>query len=222
MVSLPAPILPDVLAPGLRVVFCGYAPGTASARAGAYYAGPGNRFWLTLHEVGLTPLLLLPAEFARLPEFGLGLTDASKTASGSDREVGRRGVDPARLARQRPPPTSPSTARTRHARYSAERSTTDRSPSGSAVPPSGSSPRPPAPPAASGTSSRGGSWRVPRCRLQVPHRGLEVDWARTASPPRGSSRRPSSGVGGGIRSSWRRSRRCRRIRPRGWRRGGTG
>ncbi len=96
--SLPAPILPDVLAPGLRVVFCGYAPGTASARAGAYYAGPGNRFWVTLHEVGLTPLLLRPAEFVRLLEFGIGLTDVSKTASGSDREVGRRGVDPARLA----------------------------------------------------------------------------------------------------------------------------
>ena len=98
MVSLPAPILPDVLVPGLRVVFCGYAPGTASARAGAYYAGPGNRFWFTLHEFGLTPLLLRPAEFARLPDFGIGLTDVSKTASGSDREVGRRGVDPARLA----------------------------------------------------------------------------------------------------------------------------
>ena len=96
--SLPAPILPDVLAPGLRVVFCGTAPGTASARAGAYYAGPGNGFWTTLHEVGLTPVLLLPAEFARLPEFGIGLTDISKAASGSDREVGGRGVDPARLA----------------------------------------------------------------------------------------------------------------------------
>lgn len=97
MVSLPAPVLPDVLRPGLRVVFCGYAPGTASARAGAY-AGPGNRFWVTLHEVGLTPLLLRPTEFARLPEFGIGLTDISKTASGSDQEVGRRGVDPERLA----------------------------------------------------------------------------------------------------------------------------
>jgi TDG/mug DNA glycosylase family protein len=92
-----APILPDVLAPGLRVVFCGTAPGAASARAGAYYAGPGNRFWTTLHEVGLTPVLLHPAEFSRLPEFGIGLTDISKTASGSDQEVGRRGIDPARL-----------------------------------------------------------------------------------------------------------------------------
>ena len=96
--STTAPILPDVLAPGLRVVFCGTAPGTASARAGAYYAGPGNRFWPTLHEVGLTPFLLRPAEFTRLPEFGIGLTDISKTASGSDLDVGRSGFDPARLA----------------------------------------------------------------------------------------------------------------------------
>jgi mismatch-specific thymine-DNA glycosylase len=96
--SLSPPILPDVLAPGPRVVFCGTAPGAASARAGAYYAGPGNRFWPTLHEVGLTPVLLRPAAFERLPEFGLGLTDISKTASGSDQEVGRRGFDPQRLA----------------------------------------------------------------------------------------------------------------------------
>jgi len=95
--SLSPPILPDVLRPGLRVVFCGTAPGTASARVGAYYAGPGNRFWTTLHEVGLTPVLLAPAEFTRLPEFGVGLTDISKTATGSDLEVGRRGFDPERL-----------------------------------------------------------------------------------------------------------------------------
>jgi TDG/mug DNA glycosylase family protein len=96
--TLPAPILPDLLAPGMRIVFCGTAPGAASARAGAYYAGPGNRFWATLHEVGLTPTLLRPAEYARLAEFGIGLTDVSKTASGSDREVGRQGFDPERLA----------------------------------------------------------------------------------------------------------------------------
>jgi TDG/mug DNA glycosylase family protein len=81
----------------MRIVFCGTAPGTASARAGAYYAGPGNQFWMTLHEVGLTPTLLRPVEFARLAEFGLGLTDVSKTTSGSDAEVGRDGVDRKRL-----------------------------------------------------------------------------------------------------------------------------
>jgi TDG/mug DNA glycosylase family protein len=81
----------------MRVVFCGTAAGAASARAGAYYAGPGNRFWATLHEIGLTPALLRPAEFARLVEFGIGLTDISKTASGSDAEVGGHGVDRKRL-----------------------------------------------------------------------------------------------------------------------------
>ncbi|HEU5143069.1 MAG TPA: uracil-DNA glycosylase family protein [Solirubrobacterales bacterium] len=64
-------VLPDLVRPGLRVVFCGTAAGTASARAGAYYAGPGNRFWETLRVTGLTPVLLgrepLAAPRRRLP-----------------------------------------------------------------------------------------------------------------------------------------------------------
>lgn len=83
-----ADVLPDVLRPGLRVVFCGTAAGTASARAKAYYAGPGNRFWRTLHQIGLTPVELAPDEFARLPEHGIGLTDICKVLHGSDQEVG--------------------------------------------------------------------------------------------------------------------------------------
>lgn len=81
-------VLPDVLPPGLRLVFCGTAAGSASARARAYYAGPGNRFWPTLHATGLTPVELAPVEFRRLPEFGLGLTDICKLLHGSDAEVG--------------------------------------------------------------------------------------------------------------------------------------
>lgn len=81
-------VLQDVLRPGLRVAFCGTAPGTASARARAYYAGPGNAFWKALHQTGLTPVELAPAEFARLPEFGIGLTDICKVLHGSDAEVG--------------------------------------------------------------------------------------------------------------------------------------
>lgn len=81
-------VLPDVLGPGLRLVFCGTAAGAVSARAKAYYAGPGNAFWRTLHEVGLTPVQLAPAEYARLPEFGIGLTDICKVRHGSDAEVG--------------------------------------------------------------------------------------------------------------------------------------
>lgn len=90
-------ILPDVLPPGLRVVFCGTAAGTASARAKAYYAGPGNRFWSTLHATGLTPFELEPKEFERLPEFRIGLTDVCKVRHGSDTEVGTDGFDVGRL-----------------------------------------------------------------------------------------------------------------------------
>jgi TDG/mug DNA glycosylase family protein len=83
-----ADVLPDLLRPGLRVVFCGTAAGTASAKAKAYYAGPGNAFWQALYVTGLTPVQLAPAEFARLPEFGIGLTDICKVSYGSDAEVG--------------------------------------------------------------------------------------------------------------------------------------
>jgi TDG/mug DNA glycosylase family protein len=92
-----AAVLPDILPEGLRVVFCGTAAGTASAHAGAYYAGPGNGFWRTLHETGLTPVELSPAEFQRLPEFGIGLTDICKVLHGSDLEVGTAEFDLAGL-----------------------------------------------------------------------------------------------------------------------------
>jgi double-stranded uracil-DNA glycosylase len=86
-------VLPDVLCPGLRVVFCGTAVGAISSKRGAYYAGPGNKFWRTLHETGLTPLQLSPSEFGSVLEHGIGLTDLCKTLSGSDVEVGRGAFD---------------------------------------------------------------------------------------------------------------------------------
>src|SRR5437660_6183028 len=86
-------VLPDVIAPGLRVVFCGTAVGAKSARAGAYYAGPGNQFWPVLHRVGLTPRQLAPPEYTRLLDYGIGLTDVCKTRSGSDLELGEDGFD---------------------------------------------------------------------------------------------------------------------------------
>ncbi len=76
--------LPDILCPGLHVVFCGTAAGAVSASRGAYYAGPGNRFWRILCEIKLTPRRLEPKEFIVLPGFGIGLTDLAKSASGAD------------------------------------------------------------------------------------------------------------------------------------------
>jgi TDG/mug DNA glycosylase family protein len=69
------------------VVFCGTAAGDVAARVGAPYAGPGNRFWWVLHEVGLTPRPLKPLEFRRLIEYGIGLTDVAKRAVGGDKTL---------------------------------------------------------------------------------------------------------------------------------------
>jgi TDG/mug DNA glycosylase family protein len=68
-------------------VFCGTAAGTESALRGCYYAHPQNKFWRALHEVGLTDRRLDCSEFAILPQFGIGLTDIAKTASGMDKEL---------------------------------------------------------------------------------------------------------------------------------------
>jgi len=67
--------LPDILAPGLRVVFVGINPSITSGLVGHHFAGPGNPFWRLLHASGFTPELLAPAEDARLIELGLGLTN---------------------------------------------------------------------------------------------------------------------------------------------------
>jgi TDG/mug DNA glycosylase family protein len=93
-------ILPDVLAPDLRVVFCGTAPGTRSAREGAYYAHPGNYFWRTLFETGLTPRRLMPHEFRDVLHFGIGLTDAAKHHFGSDTDLPRGAFNAGSLRRK--------------------------------------------------------------------------------------------------------------------------
>lgn len=87
------PILPDVLRPGLRLVFCGTAAGKRSAQEGAYYAHPGNMFWRALFQAGLTPRQLLPQEFPLLPEFGIGLTDLAKRHVGNDDELPKDAFD---------------------------------------------------------------------------------------------------------------------------------
>lgn len=91
-------IIPDLLAPGLILVFCGSALGAASARAQAPYAKPGNKFWPTLHAVGFTPRLFRPTEWRALLPLKIGLTDINKTQSGNDDELSPEHDDPAALA----------------------------------------------------------------------------------------------------------------------------
>ncbi|MGV8997066.1 MAG: mismatch-specific DNA-glycosylase [Parvibaculaceae bacterium] len=90
-------ILPDQLAPDLRLVFVGTAPSHRSAAERAYYAHPGNRFWRALHEVGLTPRLYAPHEFRALLALGIGFTDMSKVGSGMDHNVAAHEYDVARF-----------------------------------------------------------------------------------------------------------------------------
>ncbi|KOT88195.1 MULTISPECIES: G/U mismatch-specific DNA glycosylase [Streptomyces] len=74
-------LVPDVAAPGLRVLFCGINPGLMSAAAGHHFARPGNRFWPTLHAAGFTPRVLRPAEQEELLAYGLGITNVVERAS---------------------------------------------------------------------------------------------------------------------------------------------
>jgi double-stranded uracil-DNA glycosylase len=76
--------VPDVLAPGLRIVFCGINPGFRSAAAGEHFANPRNDFWRLLADAGFTPRVLLPEEQRTMPDLGYGLTNAAyRTTKGS-------------------------------------------------------------------------------------------------------------------------------------------
>ena len=76
--------VPDVLAPGLAVVFCGINPGRVSAAAAAHFANPRNDFWRLLHEAGFTPRQYEPTEQFELLGLGIGVTNAAeRTTPGS-------------------------------------------------------------------------------------------------------------------------------------------
>jgi len=78
--------VPDVLAPGLRVLFCGINPGLYTAAIGHHFGRPGNRFWPALHGSGFTLRQLAPWEEGELLTLGLGITNlvARTTAVASE------------------------------------------------------------------------------------------------------------------------------------------
>ncbi len=67
--------VPDLVRPGLRVLFCGINPGVRSGELAQHFARPGNRFWKVLHGAAFTDRLLAPSEQARLLDYGLGITN---------------------------------------------------------------------------------------------------------------------------------------------------
>jgi double-stranded uracil-DNA glycosylase len=73
--------IPDVVAPGLRVLFCGINPGLVSGALGQHFARPGNRFWKVLHAAGFSDRVLPPSEQWGLLDLRIGITNLVEAAS---------------------------------------------------------------------------------------------------------------------------------------------
>jgi TDG/mug DNA glycosylase family protein len=88
--------VPDVVGPGLQVLFCGINPSIRSGETGFHFARPGNRFWPALHLAGFTPRVLRPDESAELPGYGVGVTNLvdrpTRAAADLDDDELRAGV----------------------------------------------------------------------------------------------------------------------------------
>ncbi|MGJ7506355.1 G/U mismatch-specific DNA glycosylase [Variovorax sp. GT1P44] len=82
--------LPDVLADGLDVVFCGINPGSRAVASGHHFDGRGNRFWRVMHLAGFTPELLTPAQDRLLLAHGCGLTTVVDRCTSRASELARR------------------------------------------------------------------------------------------------------------------------------------
>jgi TDG/mug DNA glycosylase family protein len=79
--------IPDLIAPGLRVLFCGINPGLYSGATGHHFARPGNRFWPALYAAGFTERLLTPAEERLLLPAGYGITNLVNRATATAEEL---------------------------------------------------------------------------------------------------------------------------------------
>ncbi len=79
--------IPDLLAPDLRVLFCGINPGLWSGATGHHFARPGNRFWPALFRSGFTPRVFRPDEQEELLALGLGITNVAARATAKADEL---------------------------------------------------------------------------------------------------------------------------------------
>jgi double-stranded uracil-DNA glycosylase len=95
----PAGDVPDVLGPGLSVVFCGINPGRVSAAAGAHFANPRNDFWRLLHAARFTSRLYEPSEQFEVLREGIGITNASYRTTPGSGDLRRGDFDGGRLER---------------------------------------------------------------------------------------------------------------------------
>jgi TDG/mug DNA glycosylase family protein len=82
--------LPDIVAPGLSVVFCGLNPGESSAAVGHHFARRSNRFWRVLHLAGFTPHQIASEDDASLLTYGLGATTVVQRPTAGADDVARQ------------------------------------------------------------------------------------------------------------------------------------
>jgi TDG/mug DNA glycosylase family protein len=82
--------VPDVIAPRLRVLFCGINPGLYSGATGHHFARPGNRFWPALHRAGFTDRRVAPADERTLLRYGLGITNLAARTTANANELSKR------------------------------------------------------------------------------------------------------------------------------------
>ena len=73
--------VPDLIIPGLKILFTGINPSLYSAAVGHHFARPGNRFWPALHASGFTPRLFSPFEDHSLLDLGYGITNVVDRAT---------------------------------------------------------------------------------------------------------------------------------------------
>src|SRR3954467_15309266 len=79
--------IPDVVGPGLRVLFVGINPGLYSGATGHHFARPGNRFWKALHGAGFTEREYSPFEDRSLLELGYGVTNMVRRTTATADEL---------------------------------------------------------------------------------------------------------------------------------------
>ena len=79
--------VPDIMAEGMKVLFCGTNPGLYSAAIGRHFGRPGNRFWPALFAGGFTPRLYSPWEDESLLDLGYGLTNIRERATAGADEL---------------------------------------------------------------------------------------------------------------------------------------
>jgi TDG/mug DNA glycosylase family protein len=81
--------VPDVIAPGLRILFCGINPGLYTAAVGHHFARPGNRFWPALFAAGFTDRIVSPFDESELLKLGYGVTNVVQRATATADQLTR-------------------------------------------------------------------------------------------------------------------------------------